>query len=167
MAVIEFARDVLGLEGANSTEIDPNTPHPVIDLMPDQYGVDMGGTMRLGLWPCAIKPGTQTAQAYGEPLVQERHRHRWEVSNHYRPMLEEAGLIVSGESPDGKLAEIMELRDHPWFVGVQFHPEFKSRPTNPHPLFSGFIAAAKEVLHEGDQRPLPLDEDVISRRVAD
>jgi CTP synthase len=166
MAVIEFARNALGLAGANSTEIDPETPYPVIDLMPDQVGVDMGGTMRLGLWPCALKPGTRTADAYGDPLVFERHRHRWEVSNTYRPLLEEAGLIVSGASPDGRLAEIMELRDHPWFVGVQFHPEFKSRPTNPHPLFAGFVAASAQVLREGDQRPLPLAEAEASR-VAD
>ncbi|HET7038213.1 MAG TPA: CTP synthase, partial [Thermomicrobiaceae bacterium] len=167
MAVIEFARNVLGFEGADSTEINPETPYPVIDLMPDQQGVDMGGTMRLGLWPCAVMPGTRTARAYGQSLIEERHRHRWEVSNTYRPLLEEAGLVVSGASPDGTLAEIMELRDHPWFVGVQFHPEFKSRPTCPHPLFSGFMAAAKDVLHEGDQRPLPLEDEAVSRRVAD
>ena len=157
MAVIEFARDVLGLECANSTEIDPDTPHPVIDLMPDQRGVQMGGTMRLGLDPCALVPGTKAAEAYGQPLVEERHRHRWEVNNAYRPMMEAAGLIVSGASPDGRLAEIMELRDHSWYVGVQFHPEFTSRPIRPHPLFAGFVGAAARVLREGDQRALPLD----------
>ncbi|MBX6341201.1 MAG: CTP synthase, partial [Thermomicrobiaceae bacterium] len=161
MAVIEFARNVLGLEGANSTEIDPATPHPVIDLMPNQRDVAMGGTMRLGLYPCQLVAGTKTAEAYGQPVVEERHRHRWEVNNAYRAMLDQAGFVVSGEWPDRQLAETMELRDHPWFVGVQFHPEFKSRPTRPHPLFKGFVAAAKQVLHEGDQRPLPLEQKAV------
>ncbi len=156
MAVIEFARNVLGLTGANSTEIDPESPHPVIDLMPDQRGVEMGGTMRLGRYPCALVPGTRAAAAYGTPLVYERHRHRWEVNNAYRERFEAAGFLVSGQSPDGRYVEIMELRDHPWFIGVQFHPEFKSRPNRPHPLFQGFIGVAKDVLREGDQRPLPL-----------
>jgi CTP synthase len=158
MAVIDFARNVLGLSGANSTEIDPNTPYPVIDLMPDQKGVDMGGTMRLGLWPCRLQPGTKTAAAYAVPEVSERHRHRFEVNNSFRGRLAAAGFIVSGASPDGQLAEIMELEGHPFFVGVQFHPEFRSRPTNPHPLFRDFIAAAKETLPEGAQRELPLEE---------
>jgi CTP synthase len=160
MAVIDVARNVLGLSGANSTEIDPNTPYPVIDLMPDQKGVDMGGTMRLGLWPCRLQPGTKTAAAYAVPEVSERHRHRFEVNNSFRGRLAGAGFIVSGASPDGQLAEIMELEDHPFFVGVQFHPEFRSRPTNPHPLFRDFIAAAKEALPEGAQRELPLEEQV-------
>lgn len=160
MAVIEFARNVLGLSGANSTEIDPETPHPVIDLMPDQRGVEMGGTMRLGRYPCALMPGTKAALAYGEPLVYERHRHRWEVNNAYRELFETAGFIVSGQSPDGRYVEIMELRDHPWFVGVQFHPEFKSRPNRPHPLFAAFVGVAKQVLREGEQRPLPLETPV-------
>lgn len=160
MAVIEFARNVLGLSGANSTEIDPETPHPVIDLMPDQRGVEMGGTMRLGRYPCALLPGTKAALAYGEPLVYERHRHRWEVNNAYRALFETAGFIVSGQSPDGRYVEIMELRDHPWFVGVQFHPEFKSRPNRPHPLFAAFVGVAKQVLREGEQRPLPLETPV-------
>jgi len=160
MAVIEFARNVLGLSGANSTEIDPETPHPVIDLMPDQRGVEMGGTMRLGRYPCALLPGTKVALAYGEPLVYERHRHRWEVNNAYRELFETAGFIVSGQSPDGRYVEIMELRDHPWFVGVQFHPEFKSRPNRPHPLFAAFVGVAKQVLREGEQRPLPLETPV-------
>jgi CTP synthase len=158
MAVIEFARHVLGLEGANSTEIEPGTPHPVIDIMPDQKGVDMGGTMRLGLWPCKMVPGTIAGEAFGADLVHERHRHRFEVNNAYRPRLEEAGLIVSGASPDGKLAEVMELRDHPYFVGIQSHPEFLSRPNRPHPLFREFIRAAAETLPEGAQRSLPLDK---------
>jgi CTP synthase len=163
MAVIEVARNVCGCEGANSTEIDPNTVHPVIDLMPGQHGVEMGGTMRLGLWPCRLEPGTRAAESYGEATVFERHRHRFEVNNDYRPRLAEAGLIVSGASPDGTLAEIMELRDHPFFVGVQFHPEFRSRPTRPHPLFDGFMRAVKESLPEGAQRALPLDNGTRER----
>ncbi len=157
MAVIEVARHLCGLDGANSTEIDPETPHPVIDLMPGQHGVEMGGTMRLGLWPCRLEPGTKAAAAYGEPTVYERHRHRFEVSNAHRAVLAEAGLIVSGSSPDGQLAEIMELRDHPFFLGVQFHPEFRSRPTRAHPLFRDFVGAAKDTLPEGAQRALPLN----------
>jgi CTP synthase len=164
MAVIDVARNVLGLSGANSTEIDPNTPYPVIDLMPDQKGVELGGTMRLGLWPCRLEPGTKAAEAYAVPEVSERHRHRFEVNNSFRRRLAEVGFIASGASPDGQLAEIMELEDHPFFVGVQFHPEFRSRPTDPHPLFRDFIAAAKETLPEGAQRELPLeaeDEDEV------
>jgi CTP synthase len=157
MAVIEAARNLLGLEGANSTEIDPQTPHPVIDLMPGQRGVEMGGTMRLGLWPCRLLPGSIAGDAYGESAVFERHRHRFEVNNDYRERLEEAGLIVSGASPDGQLAEIMEYRNHPFFVGVQFHPEFRSRPNRPHPLFRDFIKVAKNTLPEGSQRSLPLE----------
>ena len=164
MAVIEFARNVLGYADANSTEIDPDTTHPVIDLMPDQLGVDMGGTMRLGQYPCKLVPGTKAAEAYGEELVWERHRHRWEVNNAYREDLARAGLIVSGASPDNRLAEIMELRGHPFFVGVQFHPEFKSRPTRPHPLFHAFVGAAKDVLREGDQRPLPMRQEADAER---
>ena len=156
MAVIDVARNVLGYEDANSTEINPDTNHPVIDLMPDQLGVDMGGTMRLGQYPCKLVPGSKTAEAYGEDLIWERHRHRWEVNNQYREQLARVGLTVSGASPDNRLAEIMELRGHRFFVGVQFHPEFKSRPTRPHPLFRDFIGAAKNVLREGDQRPLPM-----------
>ncbi|HYI14542.1 MAG TPA: CTP synthase [Thermomicrobiales bacterium] len=156
MAAIDVARNVLGYEGASSTEIDPESPHPVIDLMPDQKDVEMGGTMRLGTWPCKLVPGTKAAAAYGEEMIEERHRHRYEINNAYRDAFDEAGLIVSGASPDNKLAEIMELVDHPWFVGVQFHPEFQSRPTRPHPLFRDFVGAAKQVLREGDQRPLPI-----------
>jgi CTP synthase len=157
MAAIDVARNVLGHEDANSTEIDPDTSHPVIDIMPDQKDVEMGGTMRLGKWPCKLVPGTKAAAAYGTSMVEERHRHRFEINNAYRDALEEGGLIVSGASPDNRLAEIMELVDHPWFVGVQFHPEFKSRPTRPHPLFRDFVGAAAEILREGDQRPLPID----------
>jgi CTP synthase len=142
-AVIEFARNVCGLEGANSAEFDPATPYPVIDLMHDQQDVlNKGGTMRLGLWPCSLTPGTRAHKAYGADIVLERHRHRFEVNNRYRKQIEAAGLVVSGTTVDGKLCEIMELPDHPFFVGSQFHPEFKSRPTNPHPLFRDFLEAA-------------------------
>jgi CTP synthase len=142
-AVIEFARNVLGLREANSREFDPNTPHPVIDLMPEQEKVkDMGGTMRLGAYPCRLKEGTKAKKAYGVDEVQERHRHRYEVNNDYRSQLEEKGLIGSGTSPDDKLVEIVEIVNHPWFVACQFHPEFKSRPNRPHPLFRDFIGAA-------------------------
>jgi CTP synthase len=144
MAVIEFARTVLGLPGAFTTEIDPRCSDPVIDIMPDQRDiVDMGGTMRLGLYPCNLVPGTKAARAYGEPVVYERHRHRFEFNNAYRERMREAGLILSGLSPDGRLVEIIELRDHPWFVASQFHPELKSRPTRPHPLFRDFVSAVK------------------------
>jgi CTP synthase len=143
-AVIEFARSELGLGDANSSEFDPTTPHPVIDLMKTQEDVEnMGGTMRLGLYPAKLTPGTVTSRLYGTEVVYERHRHRWEVNNRYRGDLEAAGFKVSGISPDERLVEIMELETHPFFIGSQFHPEFKSRPTDPHPLFSGFVAAAK------------------------
>lgn len=142
-AVIEFARHVCGLENANTTEIDKNTPHPVICLMEEQEKVtDMGGTMRLGAWPCVLQCGTLAARAYGTEQVSERHRHRYEVNNRYRAILEEKGMIFSGLSPDGRLVEMIELRAHPWFVATQAHPEFKSQPLNPHPLFAAFIGAA-------------------------
>jgi len=142
-AVIEFARNVLGLEGANSTEFDPNTPHPVIDLMPEQKDItEKGGTMRLGAYPCRIMKPSKTYDAYGRELVRERHRHRFEVNNVYRDRLHEAGFVPSGIWPEGDLVEVMELRDHPWFLGTQFHPEFKSRPNRCHPLFREFVAAA-------------------------
>jgi CTP synthase len=157
MAVIEVARNLLGLDDANSTEIDPQTPHPVIDLMPGQRGVEMGGTMRLGLWPCKLVSGTVAGDAYDVHQVSERHRHRFEVNNDYRDQLAGAGMIVSGASPDGTLAEIMEIRDHQFFVGVQFHPEFRSRPNRPHPLFREFIGAAADTLPDGSQRSLPLE----------
>ncbi len=160
MAVIEFARNVAGLTAANTTEVDPRSAFPVIDVMSDQRDIaDLGGTMRLGLYPCHLTPGTKTAQAYANvPVVQERHRHRFEFNNTYRDKLTKAGLILSGLSPDSRLVEIIELPDHPFFVGTQFHPEFKSRPNRPHPLFRDFIGAARSVLHEGDQRTLPLTE---------
>jgi CTP synthase len=145
VAVIEFARNVCMLEGANSTEFDQDTPHPVIDLMVEQRGMaQKGGTMRLGAYPCRLAPGTLAAEAYNALEVSERHRHRWEVSNAYRDQLASAGLVLSGLSPDKKLVEMIELKGHPYFVGCQFHPEFKSRPMSPHPLFSRFIAAALE-----------------------
>ena len=151
-AVCEYARDVLGWVDANSTEFDEATTHPVIDLMPDQVSVtDKGGTMRLGTYPCKLVPGTLAAQAYGNvELIDERHRHRFEVNNDLRPQLVEAGLVVSGTSPNGRLVEMVELpRDvHPWYVAGQFHPEFKSRPTKAHPLFRDFIAAAVKQ-HDG------------------
>ena len=141
-AVIEFARHALGLEQANSTEFDLFTPDPVIDFMPDQRDLeDKGGTMRLGLYPARLTPGTRAAAAYGTEVIYERHRHRFEVNNAYRQELERAGMVLSGQSPDGRLVEIVELRDHPWFVASQFHPEFKSRPDRPHPMFSAYVAA--------------------------
>ena len=142
-AVIEFAREVLATADANSTEFDMFTEHPVIDFMPDQRDMeDKGGTMRLGLYPARLTPGSHAAAAYGQEVIYERHRHRFEVNNRYRATLEAAGMVLSGQSPDGRLVEIVELRDHPWFVASQFHPEFKSRPERPHPLFDGFVAAA-------------------------
>jgi CTP synthase len=142
-AVIEFARQVIGSKDVNSTEFDMFTENPVIDFMPDQRDMeDKGGTMRLGLYPAKLTPGSKAAEAYGQEVIYERHRHRFEVNNRYRQALEGAGMILSGQSPDGRLVEIVELRDHPWFVASQFHPEFKSRPERPHPLFDGFIGAA-------------------------
>ena len=144
-AVIEYARNALGYGGAHSTEFDPTSRHPVIDLMEDQADVeDLGGTMRLGIYPAKLTPGTRTADLYGESVIYERHRHRWEVNNRYRNEFEDAGMVFSGLSPDDRLVEIIELPDHPFFVASQFHPEFKSRPDDPHPLFDGFIEAALE-----------------------
>ncbi len=146
VAVIEFARNVLGLPDANSTEFDPQTPNPVIDLMLTQRQVaDKGGTMRLGNWVCCLTAGTKTYTAYGEPIVFERHRHRYEFNNEFRKRMETQGLIVSGRSADNNLVEVIELADHPWFVASQFHPEFKSRPTHPHPLFRDFIGASVQL----------------------
>jgi CTP synthase len=143
VVVSEYARHVLGLDGANSTEMDPETPHPVIDLLPEQKEIeDLGGTMRLGAQAVELVEGTRAQEAYGEPVIHERHRHRYEVNNHYRPALVEGGLVVSGTFQAGRLVEVVELPDHPWFVASQFHPEFKSRPTRPAPLFREFAAAA-------------------------
>jgi CTP synthase len=145
LAVVEFARHVCGLAGASSSEIDPQSPHPVVDLMPDQRGLtDKGATMRLGTYPCVLKAGTKAAQVYGTTELTERHRHRWEINNNYRDALEKGGLVISGMSPDGRLVETVELPNHPYFVGCQFHPEFKSRPSVPHPLFAGFVKASAE-----------------------
>lgn len=142
-AVMEFARHVAGLEGATSTEFTDAAEHPVIDLMSDQVSVDeKGGTMRLGVYPCKTMENTITREAYGSALIYERHRHRWEFNNEYRQLLQDKGLVIGGTSPNDRLVEIIEIPDHPWFVGVQFHPEFKSRPSNPHPLFKSFIGAA-------------------------
>jgi len=143
---VELARDVLGSKTPNSTEFDPETPHPIISLLDEQQRVvDKGGTMRLGSYPCRLLPGTKVQEAYGSDETEERHRHRYEFNNEYKEQLEAAGLVCSGVSPDGSLVEICELSDHPWMVGSQFHPEFLSRPGKPHPLFSGFIAAAAGV----------------------
>jgi CTP synthase len=142
MAVIALARRN-GLPGANTTEVDEHTKYPVISLMNDQKQVvDKGGTMRLGNYPCVITPGTHTAQAYGTTTIDERHRHRFEFNNDYREQLTKAGLVIAGLSPDQRLVEIIEIAGHPFFVASQFHPEFKSRPSRPHPLFDGFIKAA-------------------------
>ncbi len=145
LMAVEFARNVLGLKEANSTEFDPGTPYPVIDLMEDQKNIDrLGGTMRLGAYPCYLVEGTKARKIYGKEVVYERHRHRYEFNNIFREEFEKNGMVFSGLSPDGKLVEIMELKDHPWYIGCQFHPEFKSKPFNPHPLFVSFIKASLE-----------------------
>ena len=159
--VVEFARNTLCLEGANTTEIAEDTPHPVIDILPEQRGMeDMGGTMRLGVYPCRLMEGSISGKAYLEQEVMERHRHRFEFNNAYRETLESVGLMASGTSPDGKLVEICEVTDHPFMVGVQFHPEFLSRPNRPHPLFRDFVGAAKQTLREGAQPALPLEPEI-------
>jgi CTP synthase len=139
---VEFARNVLNLKGANSTEFDPNTSHPVIDIMEEQKQIEeLGGTMRLGAYPCVLKEGTKVREIYKKEVIYERHRHRYEFNNAYRELFERNGFVISGLSPDGRLVEIIELKDHPWFIGCQFHPEFKSKPFDPHPLFVSFIKA--------------------------
>lgn len=155
MTCVEGARNLLGLEGAHSTEFDAETPHPIIDLLPEQKDIeDLGGTMRLGLFPCKLLPGSRAQRAYGNGLVYERHRHRYEFNNEYREQLERVGYRFSGTSPDGRLMEIVEREDHPWFVATQFHPEFRSRPNRPHPLFRDFVAAAlkqaSELIRDAD-----------------
>lgn len=143
IAIIEFARNVLGMADANSAEIDPSTTHPVIDILPEQKDVtDMGGTMRLGQYPCTLNPESKAYSLYGASMIYERHRHRYEVNNDYRPDLLNGGMIFAGTSPDNHIVEMVEIPDHPWFVAGQFHPEFKSRPNRPHPLFRGFVTAA-------------------------
>jgi CTP synthase len=143
VATIEFARDVCGIEKANSTEFDPETPDPVISLLEEQREKihSKGGNMRLGTWPTKIVKGTLAEKIYGQPEVMERHRHRYEFNMKYRDRMNEKGFVISGTSPDGTLAELIELRDHPYFVGCQYHPEFQSKPNKPHPLFRGFIQA--------------------------
>ena len=149
LAVIEFARNVAGLAGANSTETEEKTPHPVIDFLPEQRELeDKGGSMRLGAYPCLLLPGSRAAEAYGTLEISERHRHRYEFNPDYRDQLAQAGLVLSGTSPDGRLVEVVEIAEHPWFLGCQFHPEFKSTPFEPHPLFTAFVGAA---VHHSDR----------------
>jgi CTP synthase len=143
VAIIEFARNVCGLDDSNSSEFAPECAHPVIALMESQHTVkDMGGTMRLGAYACRLARGSRAAEVYGVPEISERHRHRYEVSNGFRELFVEKGMRLSGLSPDGSLVEMVELPDHPYFIACQFHPELKSRPTRPHPLFASFVAAA-------------------------
>jgi CTP synthase len=150
LAVIEYARHMAHIEGANSREIDDVTPHAVIDLLPEQRDVtEKGATMRLGAWPCVLRPGTKAYEAYGKERISERHRHRYEFNSDYRDQLSAAGLVLSGTSPDGRLVEIVEVADHPWFLGCQFHPEFASTPFRPHPLFVAFVGAAIEQSRKG------------------
>ncbi len=157
VAVIEFARNVCNMKNAHSTEFSPKTSHPVIDIMPDQKSIHKkGGTMRLGVYPCKLKPGSLAASLYGKPLVEERHRHRYEFNPKYRRALESKGLRISGEYTERKLAEIVELPSHPFFLAVQFHPEFKSRPLRAHPLFKGFIASALDYKHAATHEPSPV-----------
>ncbi len=157
IAVIEFARNVLGLSHAHSGEFDEQCEHKVIDFMPGQSGeIDKGGTLRLGSYPCVIQKGTKMEECYRSEMISERHRHRYEVNNEYRKCLAEAGLVISGTSPDDRLVEAVEVKDHPFFIGVQFHPEFKSRPNAPHPLFKGFIASALEYSKRQGVRPMKI-----------
>jgi CTP synthase len=160
---IEFARNVLGLTGANSSEFDASSPHPVIDIMHDQRDVsDMGGTMRLGAYYAVLAPGTKVFEAYGEPVVSERHRHRYEFNNSYRARFEAGGLVLCGTSPDKRLVEFVELEGHPFYVGTQAHPEFKSRPDRPHPLFRELVTAAL-IRREGrNPHLIPVDGEGVS-----
>jgi CTP synthase len=155
MAVIEFARNICGLAGANSSEVNPETPHPVIDLMHAQQGLTQkGGTMRLGSYPCMLADGSLALKLYGKRKIAERHRHRYEFNNEYRAQLEAKGLVLSGVSPDNDLVEMIELADHPFFLASQFHPEFKSRPLECHPMFRGFVRAA--LVHKAQSKEVPL-----------
>jgi len=145
MAVVEFARNVLKLKGADTVENNAETPFPVIHMMEEQKKImNLGATMRLGAFPCVLKKGTLVRKSYGKEQISERHRHRYEFNNDYRERFEKAGMVLCGQSPDGLLVETVELRNHPWFVGCQFHPEFKSRPVEPHPLFRDFVGASLE-----------------------
>ena len=149
LAIVEFARDVLGYNDAHSAELKPDTTHPVIHIMPDQIGVeDIGGTLRLGAYPCVLDKDSKAYQLYGTDQISERHRHRYEVNNDYRDALTEHGMKLSGLSPDGRIVEMVELPEHPWFLATQAHPELKSRPNRPHPLFRGFIEASLEYQRE-------------------
>ncbi|MEZ4589369.1 MAG: gamma-glutamyl-gamma-aminobutyrate hydrolase family protein, partial [Gemmatimonadales bacterium] len=162
VAIIEFARNVCNLN-ANSTEFEPHCEDPVIALLASQRNVsDMGGTMRRGAYPARLRPGSLAAEAYGVTEISERHRHRWEVSNAYRDILAEHGLRLSGQSPDGGLVEIIELPDHPWYLGCQFHPELKSRPTRAHPLFAAFVGAAKGHAQGGREAPMSVRQQLVS-----
>jgi CTP synthase len=155
MAVVEFARNVCGLAGANSTEVDPDTPHPTIDLMASQKGLDRkGGTMRLGAYPCVLHDASLALKVYGKKRISERHRHRYEFNNEFRAALEAKGMVCSGVAPDNSLVEIVEIPAHPWFLASQFHPEFRSRPLDPHPIFRGFVRAA--ITYKGESRDAPL-----------
>jgi CTP synthase len=161
MAVADFARHIVGMDGANSTEFDPETPYPVIDLLPEQKEInDMGGTMRLGADPIKLHEGTRAREIYGEAVIYERHRHRYEVNNFLRKRLENAGLVVSGTSPDERLVEVIELADHPYFVASQYHPEFKSRPQRPAPLFREFVRAALE--YRNGREPQLIEDDNVT-----
>ena len=145
LSIVEFARDVIGYSDAHSIELDPKTVHPVIDLMPDQNGIEViGGTLRLGSYPCVLDQTTKAYELYQEETIHERHRHRYEVNNDYRKVLQENGMTLSGISPDGRIVEMIELKNHPFFLATQAHPELKSRPNRPHPLFKGFVAASLE-----------------------
>ncbi|MBE5935029.1 MAG: CTP synthase [Lachnospiraceae bacterium] len=146
LSIVEFARNVCGFTDAHSVELNPSTTHPVIHLMPEQDGIeDIGGTLRLGAYPCVLKEGSKAAKVYNSTNISERHRHRYEVNNYYRDDLKKNGMIIAGTSPDGRIVEMIELKEHPWFIATQAHPEFKSRPNRPHPLFAGFISAALEI----------------------
>lgn len=160
MRVVEFARNVCGLAGAHSTEFDKETAHPVICLLDDQKTItEMGGTMRLGAQPTKLAPGSQAALSYADEKVSERHRHRYELNNIYRQQLIEKGLLISGTSPDDSLVEIVEIPTHPWFLAVQYHPEFHSKPTAAHPLFAGFVRSAVEHRQRRGDRPQPNPSD--------
>ena len=166
IAVAEFARNVAGMDGANSTEFDPETPYPVVDLLPEQKEVsDMGGTMRLGADPVKIHEGTQAREIFGEAVIYKRHRHRYEVNNQLRRRLEDEGLVAGGTSPDERLVEIVELPDHPFFVASQFHPEFNSRPTRPEPLFREFVGAAAR--RAGQRGPAAVEESADAEEAGD
>jgi CTP synthase len=160
-AVTEFARNVCGLSGASSTEVDPDTPHRVIYKLQDLLGVEeMGGTMRLGSYTCRLVPGSRAARIYGAEEIRERHRHRYEFNRDYEDRLREKGLVISGKTPDGKFVEIAELPEHPWFIAVQYHPEFKSKPLAPHPLFADFVRASLERRRRGAEHPATVGEAV-------